>query len=149
MVVKKAINANPLRTVAGVSQAVRVNNQIHVSGQVAIDEQGNLIGRDDPKLQAEQCFRNIQTLLTVAGATAADVVKLTCFLVDPDHYGAYADAKAKFLGSDSVAPAGTTIIVAALLARGLLMEVEALAEVPEAASDCERPDRPTQKKGAT
>jgi enamine deaminase RidA (YjgF/YER057c/UK114 family) len=125
--VKQAIEPNPRRTFAGMSQAVRIGNQIHVSGQVAFDEDGNLVGEGDPKLQAQQCFRNIEALLEAAGASAADVVKLTCYLVDGDSYPAYAEAKGKFLGTSPVAPAGTTVIVAGLLVPGLLMEVEALA----------------------
>jgi enamine deaminase RidA (YjgF/YER057c/UK114 family) len=125
--VKQAIEPNPLRTFAGMSQAVRIGNQIHVSGQVAFDEEGKLVGPGDPKLQAQQCFRNIEALLRAAGATPADVVKLTCYLVDGSSYPAYAEAKGLFLDADAVPPAGTTVIVAGLLVPGLMMEVEALA----------------------
>jgi enamine deaminase RidA (YjgF/YER057c/UK114 family) len=125
--VKQAIEPNPRRTFAGMSQAVRIGNQIHVSGQVAFDEDGNIVGEGDPKLQAQQCFRNIEALLREAGASPADVVKLTCFLVDGASFPAYSEAKGKFLGDSPVPPASTTVIVAGLLVPGLLMEVEALA----------------------
>jgi len=128
--VKEAIELAGHRTYPGVSQAVRVGNQLHLSGQVAIDAQGTLVGEDDAQVQAEQCFRNIEQLLRAAGASANDVVKLTCFLVDRAHFAAYASAKADFLGDASVAPAGTAVIVAGLASPGLLMEVEALAEIP-------------------
>jgi enamine deaminase RidA (YjgF/YER057c/UK114 family) len=128
---RQAIEPNPGRVFPGMSQAVRIGNQIHVSGQVAFDASGAIIGPDDPKLQAEQCFRNIAELLAAGGATAADVVSLRCFLVDGDHYPGYAEAKNGFLADVAVPPAGTAVIVAGLLVPGLLMEIEAVAIVEE------------------
>jgi enamine deaminase RidA (YjgF/YER057c/UK114 family) len=127
--VKQAIEPNPERTFPGMSQAVRVGDQVHVSGQVAFDEHGEIVGPGDPAAQAEQCFRNLRAVLAAAGAGPADVVSLRCFLVDPAAYPAYADAKGRFLAGVTVPPAGTGVIVAGLLVPGLLMEVEAVAVV--------------------
>jgi enamine deaminase RidA (YjgF/YER057c/UK114 family) len=123
---RRAIEPNPERTFAGMSQAVCVGDTLYVSGQVAFDEHGDIVD-DDPKRQAEQCFRNIEALLDAAGGSAAEVVKLTCYLVDVAHYPAYAEAKARFLEGVTVPPAGTAVVVAGLLVPGLLMEVEAVA----------------------
>ena len=128
---RQAIEPNPGRVFPGMSQAVRVGNQLHVSGQVAFDANGDLVGRDDPEQQADQCFANIAQLLDAAGATPADVVSLRCFLVDADCYAAYADAKRRFLADVAVPPAGTAVIVAGLLVPGLLMEIEAVAVIEE------------------
>jgi enamine deaminase RidA (YjgF/YER057c/UK114 family) len=128
--VKVAIELAGHRQYPGVSQAVRVGTQLHVAGQVAIDEQGDLVGGNDPRLQAEQCFRNLEALLRAAGASPHDVVKLTCYLVDRAHLGAYSEAKAAFLGDAPVAPVGTAVVVAGLASAKFLMEVEALAELP-------------------
>ena len=128
---RQAIEPNPGRVFPGMSQAVRIGNHIHVSGQVAFDAQGVIVGPGDPKLQAEQCFRNVAELLAAGGATPADVVSLRCFLVDGDHYPAYADAKNRFLADVAVPPAGTAVIVAGLLVPGLLMEIEAVAILEE------------------
>jgi enamine deaminase RidA (YjgF/YER057c/UK114 family) len=113
------------------SQAVRVGDQIHISGQVAFDARGELIGPGDPKRQAEQVFANIGELLDAAGARPADVVSLRCFLVDADCYPAYAEAKNRFLADVPVPPAGTAVIVAGLLVPGLLMEIEAVAVIDQ------------------
>jgi 2-iminobutanoate/2-iminopropanoate deaminase len=129
--VRQAIEPNPGRTFPGMSQAVRIGNQVHVSGQVAFDALGELVGPDDPEQQAEQCFRNIGTLLDAAGASPADVVSLRCFLVDGDCYPAYAAAKHRFLAGVPVPPAGTAVIVAGLLVPGLLMEIEAVAVIDQ------------------
>jgi enamine deaminase RidA (YjgF/YER057c/UK114 family) len=113
------------------SQAVRVGDTLYISGQVAFDAAGDLVGADDPKRQAEQCFRNIEAVLAAAGSKAAEVVKLTCYLVEVAHYPAYAEAKARFLDGVAVPPAGTAVVVAGLLVPGLLMEVEAVAILEE------------------
>jgi enamine deaminase RidA (YjgF/YER057c/UK114 family) len=129
--VRQAIEPNTGRVVPGMSQAVRIGNLLHVSGQVAFDEHGALVGPDDPEQQAGQCFANIAALLAAAGATPGDVVSLRCFLVDADCYPAYAAAKNRFLADVRVPPAGTAVIVAGLLVPGLLMEIEAVAVIDE------------------
>lgn len=125
----EAIELAGHRTYPGVSQAVRAGTLLHLSGQVAIDADGALVGGQDARLQAAQCFHNIEMLLRAAGSSSHDVVKLTCFLVDRAHYAAYSEAKAEFLGDTPVAPAGTAVIVVGLASPHFLMEVEALAEL--------------------
>jgi 2-iminobutanoate/2-iminopropanoate deaminase len=109
------------------SQGVRVGDLIHVSGQVAFDDRGEIVGRKDAAAQAEHCFRNLRTVLAAGGATPHDVVMLRCYLTSAAHYPAYAAAKARFLDGVDVPPAGTAVVVAGLLVPGLLMEVEAIA----------------------
>jgi len=55
---------------------------VFVSGQLAVDEDGELVGAGDPAAQATQVFANLGRCLAAAGATFADVVKLTVFLTD-------------------------------------------------------------------
>lgn len=126
---RKAIEPHPGRVYPGMSQGVRVGNQIQLSGQVALDAKGQLVGPDDPKLQAEQCFRNIEEILSCAGASPKDLVSLRCWLVDQDAYPAYSEAKNQFLADVRVPPTGTVVIVAGLLLPGLLMEIEGVAVV--------------------
>jgi reactive intermediate/imine deaminase len=123
---KEAIEPDPARRLPGMSQAVRVGDTIYLSGQVAFDSGGEVVGRGNARSQASQCFANIRAVLETAGAQLSDVVKLTCFLVDGDDFGAYAEVK-KALFADGVAPASTTIIVKGLLIAGLMMEIEAVA----------------------
>jgi 2-iminobutanoate/2-iminopropanoate deaminase len=125
---KQAIEPDPSRILPGMSQAVRVGDTIYLSGQVAFGTDGQVVGAGDARAQAVQCFANIRTVLETAGAQLSDVVKLTCFLVDGDDFGAYADVK-KALFTEGVSPASTTIIIKGLLIAGLLMEIEAVAVV--------------------
>jgi enamine deaminase RidA (YjgF/YER057c/UK114 family) len=121
------INQSPAMTFPGMAQAVRVGDTIVLSGQVAFDETGALVGEGDAATQAEQCFVNIERLLEQAGASLADVVKLTCFLADVSAYAGYAEAKLRRFPAEG--PAGTAVVVARLLDERLLMEVEAMAVV--------------------
>ena len=111
------------------SQAVRVGNVIHVSGQVAIDENREIVGVGDSEAQGRQCFANLARVLDEAGSGLRDVVKLTVFLVGAEHYPGYSKAKREAVAD--VLPAGTAVIVAALMDPRFLMEVEAVAVVPD------------------
>ncbi|HUA88227.1 MAG TPA: RidA family protein [Steroidobacteraceae bacterium] len=110
----------------GTSQAVRAGDWVTVSGQLAFKD-GKLIGENDPHAQALQCFANLSAALSLAGAGFADVVKLTCFATSHTAYAGYAAIKATLFTERP--PAGTAVIVAALLVPGALLEVEALAYV--------------------
>jgi enamine deaminase RidA (YjgF/YER057c/UK114 family) len=109
----------------GMSQAVRKGRVIALSGQVALDESGALVGAGDPALQSAQIFRNLERLLSKAGSGLGDVVRLTCYLTDAAHFPAYAAVKRDVFAGE--APAGTSVIVAGLLDPRFLLEVEALA----------------------
>lgn len=123
----RGINQSPALTFPAMSQAVRAGNLVVLAGQVALDEEGELVGENDPAAQAEQCFSNIETLLERCGSSLRDVVKLTCFLTDKSAYAAYAAAKQARFTDDP--PAGTAVVVRELLDDRFLMEVEALAMV--------------------
>src|SRR5262245_46111651 len=103
-----------------------------VSGQVAQNERGELVGPGDPAAQARQVFENLRRCLAQAGAGFDDVVKLAFFVLD------VADLPAVRAARDAVIdtarpPASTAVQVAALVAPGYLLEVEAWALVGELA----------------
>jgi reactive intermediate/imine deaminase len=112
---------------AGMSQAVRDGDLVVLSGQVALDPAGEVVGEGDWDAQAEQALTNLEAALAAAGASNEDVVKLTCFLCDAEGYPAYAEAKGRRFAA--TAPASTCVIVAGLLDPRLLLEVEAIAVV--------------------
>lgn len=107
---------------------------IFMAGQVAVDASGAIVGAGDLAAQAEQCYLNVATALAAAGASFADVVKLTVYFVDwtPDKIGEFVEgvtrASAK-LGITVPLPPFTGIGVAALAGPDLLIEVEATAVV--------------------
>lgn len=114
------------------SQGLRIGDIVILSGQVALDENGNIIGKDDIGAQARQVFRNIEQILKQAGASLSDVVKLTTFftvdITDKNAVGAYFKARQEFFGEHK--PASTGVQVSALVYPELLLEVEAIAWSP-------------------
>ena len=112
----------PFAPAALVAEGRRV---LFVSGQLADDLNGELVGGDDAGAQAEQCFRNIDALLTAAGATRTDVVKLTIYLTDLADREAVARARTAYFGVHM--PASTGLRIAGLVIPGARVEVEAIA----------------------
>jgi len=103
---------------------------VAVSGQVALDADGELVGEGDPELQARQVFENLRRCLAAAGATFADVVKLTYYVTDIAHMPSVRRAREEYLDAAKL-PASSAVQVAALIRPDLLLEVEAFAVVPE------------------
>ncbi|MEU3894929.1 RidA family protein [Streptomyces sp. NPDC045251] len=102
---------------------------VAVSGQLALDEDGKLVGDGDAAAQARQVFENLRRCLAAAGATFDDVVKLTFFVTDMAHMSAIRAARAEHIPDDRL-PAASAVQVAALVRPEFLMEVEAFAVVP-------------------
>jgi enamine deaminase RidA (YjgF/YER057c/UK114 family) len=102
---------------------------IFISGQTAIDADGDLVGRDDFEAQADQVFRNLSTALTSAGCTARNLVKLTVFVRDMGELPAYRRARNRFFATSTppAAPAVTLVEVSRLFGEDFLIEVEAIA----------------------
>ena len=121
--------ASPIGTY---SHAVRVETGeavwIYVSGQIAQDAQGNLVGSGDLPAQTEQVFRNLVTVLEANGASFDDVVKIQTFLTTMDGLQGSRDVRARYLPDEP--PASTAVQVAALMVPEALIEVEVVAVVP-------------------
>ncbi|QFZ73476.1 RidA family protein [Streptomyces fagopyri] len=99
---------------------------VAVSGQLALDEDGGLVGEGDPAAQARQVFENLRRCLAAAGATFDDVVKLTYFVTDMAHMPAIRAARDAHMPADRL-PAASAVQVAALIGPEFLMEIEAFA----------------------
>ena len=118
---------NPDKKPSGFSPATRAGNTVYVSGQVAADAQGNVVGKGDARAQTEQCFKNIEAALTAAGAGMDDLTKITCFLVNGDDYPAYASVRLSQFPQNG--PASSTVMISALVGPDYLVENEAIAVV--------------------
>ena len=115
----------------GYSQVVTGRGRlVVVSGQIAQDSAGELVGPGDPAAQARQVFENMGRCLAEAGAGFGDVVKLTFFVLDVAHLPALREARDAVIDT-ARPPASTAVQVAALAAPGYLLEVEALALVDD------------------
>ena len=103
---------------------------VFISGQVSMDAQGKLVAKDDFAGQARQAYANLRTALRSAGATPADVTKLTTYVVGytPERRAILAEARAAIFRAGEL-PASTLVGVQALAEPGYLLEVEAIAVV--------------------
>lgn len=110
-----------------ISAGVKIGDTIYVSGTVAFDGDGNVVGEGDMYVQSQQVFRNVSEVLTCAGASMADVIKITVFVTDMAAYGAFGRARTEaFPGG---VPASAVYGTPALVKPELLVEVEAVAVV--------------------
>ena len=130
----RSIRVNPgtVATPKGYAHAVRTEMAeavwLHVSGQIAIDASGAVVGVGDLRRQTEQVYENLAAILEVNGATFADVVKTTTFLTTLDGIDGMREVRSRYLGEDP--PASTAVQVVALVIPEGLIEVEAVAVVP-------------------
>ena len=114
------------------SQAVRVESAdlawIHVSGQIALDAEGRLVGAGDLRAQTEQVFENLARILEANGATFEHVVKLQTFFTTLEDLAASREVRARYLPAEP--PASTAVQVVALVVPDALIEVDLVAVVP-------------------
>ena len=105
---------------------------VFISGQVALDKDGNMVGMGDLGRQAEQVFENLKTCLESAGATFADVTKMTTFIVSfrpSSDRAVLAEVRQKYLLPGTL-PASTLVGVQSLATPDILIEIEATAVLP-------------------
>ena len=109
---------------------VRPTKTVYVSGQVAVDQEQNLIGEGDLAAQAMQAFQNLETALAAGEATTADVVKLNIYVKDykPENAAPVGEALRRYFPHKQL-PASTWLGVQALAKEGFLIEVDAVAIV--------------------
>ena len=107
---------------------------IFISGQLGLDLDGKVVGAPgDFRAQAEQAFVNLKNALAAVGAGFEHVVKLNNYFVDISHIGQFREVRDHFVDT-TAPPASTAVAISALARPGALIEVEAIAVVPERAA---------------
>ena len=109
----------------------RVGDLIFVSGQAAIDQNGQAVGAGDFDAQAEQTFTNLERVLAAGGSSLENVVKVTIFLTDMANFPKIVELRGKWFTAPY--PADTIVEVTALALPELMIEIEAVAVADEAA----------------
>jgi 2-iminobutanoate/2-iminopropanoate deaminase len=110
------------------TDAVRVDDLLFVSGCIAVDGGGNLVGGEDVVAQTRQVFANLEAILDAVGATFADVAKVTVFLVDIADRARINPVRKEFFGETR--PASTLVEVGSLVLPGAKVEIELVARIP-------------------
>jgi 2-iminobutanoate/2-iminopropanoate deaminase len=110
------------------ANVVRAGNIVFVSGCVATDEHGRVVGGSDVVAQARQVHENIKKGLAAAGATFADVCKVTVFLRNVADREKVNTVRKEYFGASR--PASTLVEISRLVRDELLIEIEAIAVLP-------------------
>jgi aminoacrylate peracid reductase len=111
------------------SPGVKRGNLLFISGTTATDDEGNLVGEGDIVAQTRQIFRRIGKILEAAGASFDDIVMTTDYITTTEGYRGTAEVRREFFKNGF--PAATGVIVAGLLRPGALIEIDAIAVVPD------------------
>ncbi|MGE0823560.1 MAG: RidA family protein [Candidatus Binatia bacterium] len=119
----------PFEPIFGYSRAVKVGNQVFVSGSTAIKPDGSVEGVGDAYAQTLAALRTIETALQQAGASMKHVVRTRMFATNLDHTEAIGKAHAEFFRE--VRPASTLVEISRLVHPDMLIEVEADAVITE------------------
>ncbi|MBZ0289779.1 MAG: RidA family protein [Anaerolineae bacterium] len=120
---KNIASGTTWESIAGYSRAVKLGNSVHVSGTTATDENGEVVGLDDPYAQTVYIIQKIERALKEAGATLNDVVRTRIYVTDASRWEPVARAHGEFFMD--IRPANTLVEVSALIGDGYLVEIEA------------------------
>ena len=104
--------------------AVRFGDLLFVSGIAPTDGTGRVVGGDDVAAQTRQVFRNMKLVLDAAGASFADILKVTVYLLDVNDRAKINPVRKEFFGA--ARPASTLIGVSELAIPGMKVEIEAV-----------------------
>ena len=113
--------------IIGYSRMVKMGNIIEVTGTVAVNENGEIVGTDDAFEQTKYIIKKIETHLARAGASLNDVIRTRMFVTDITRWEEYGKAHGEAFGN--IKPCTSMIGVAALIEPGFLIEIEATAIV--------------------
>ncbi len=107
------------------SQGISIDNLLFISGQISINEFGNLLHSGDFTAQTEQAFTNLRTVLKARNSSLDHVLKVTIFLTDLTNFQTIVDLREKYFSSPF--PADTIVEVSGLFHPKALIEIEAIA----------------------
>lgn len=120
-----------LASIPGFSPVVKVTGgqTVYISGQVALDASGKLVGRGDFRAQTQQVFENIKAALAAAGADFSHVVKLNMYVLDRSQLPVLREVRDLYVNTRTP-PASTLVEVRGLAQDDFLLEIEAIASLP-------------------
>jgi enamine deaminase RidA (YjgF/YER057c/UK114 family) len=130
---REIINPKNVHWPFGYSHICKVGNTVHVSGQLALDQDGKIVGEGDMVLQTDKTYENLQKCLESVGATINDIVMLRIFVTDLEAFQKTGDIRKKYFGK--YRPATTGLEISQLYFPEALIEVEAMAEIGSGASE--------------
>ncbi len=106
---------------------------LFIAGQVAVDPNGNPVGKDDVIAQTRQVFQNLAGVLNGAGASFSNVVEFTTYLVGRESVQPFVEARTEIFPTiypDRDYPPNTLLIISGLVREEFLVEIKAVAAIP-------------------
>lgn len=112
------------------SQGYRVGDLLFISGQAAIDAEGQIVGVEDFEAQAKQAFENLDRVLQAGGSSLKNVIKVTIFLTDMGYFDRIVELRGRWFTAPY--PADTIVEVSSLYSLDAMIEIEGIAAVDSA-----------------
>lgn len=125
---KETVLITGVHRTTGYAHATKARGLLFIAGQVALDTDANLVGKHDIEAQATQVFENLKQILTCAGATFDDVLKMTVLITDLSYRTKVNEVRDHYLKASL--PASTLLVVPSLASPDFLLEIEAIAVAP-------------------
>lgn len=104
---------------------------VFISGQISEDAKGNVIGKGDIKAQTRQVLMNLKAALEAVGGNWSNVVKMNTYLTDSSYIEGFREVREEVLADVKPRPASTAIVMTKLFGKDWLVEIDAVAVVPE------------------
>jgi len=130
---REVINPKNVHWPLGYSHIVKVGDTVHVSGQLPLDQEGNIVGKGDMAAQTEKTYENLKRCLKTVGATMYDIVMLRIFVTNLDEFDKTRDIRKKYFGK--YRPATTGLEISRLYFPDAMIEVDAMAVIGSGASE--------------
>ena len=123
------INPKSVHATSGVgySHVAKAGNTLYIAGQIALDPEGHLVGKDDIEAQTHQVYRNLQAILEELGGSLNNIVKLTTYLTDRSQLDTFRSVRNLYF-SDPFPP-NTLLFIKGLAHEDYLIEIEAIAVI--------------------
>ena len=107
--------------------AIEIGKLLFISGQIAMDPNGDLVGEGDVREQTRQIFKNLEEILRKKNCKLNNIVRITAYLTDAALFKKYDEVRKEVLQDNR--PTSTTVVVSGLVLKGLLVEVDAIAVI--------------------
>lgn len=123
------INPEGMTQPSTYSHLVKTGNLLFIAGQVALDGNGDIVGRGDMAAQVGQVLENLRIVLASQGGDFSNIVKINIYTTDVDAFYQSGDVRARYF--DGHPPASTLVQIVRLARPAFLVEIEAVAYLPD------------------